>query len=84
VISPRRSPRCPGKRPNSNIVEVCFEAGIGFDDGILDFEEVDGAEVIYETTDGGRTVNCFSLVLYSKKLVIGLIATFDSENSLPE
>jgi ATP-dependent RNA helicase DDX24/MAK5 len=33
-----------------------FEAGIGFDDGILDFEEVEGVEVIYETTDGGRIV----------------------------
>jgi ATP-dependent RNA helicase DDX24/MAK5 len=33
-----------------------FEAGIGFDDGILDFEEVEGVEVIYETADGGRTV----------------------------
>jgi ATP-dependent RNA helicase DDX24/MAK5 len=33
-----------------------FEAGIGFDDGILDFEEVEGVEVIYETTDGGRVV----------------------------
>jgi ATP-dependent RNA helicase DDX24/MAK5 len=33
------------------------EAGIGFDDGILDFEEVEGVEVIYETnTDGGRVV----------------------------
>ena len=31
-----------------------FEAGIGFDDGILDFEEVEGVEVTYETTDGGR------------------------------
>jgi ATP-dependent RNA helicase DDX24/MAK5 len=39
-------------------VSRSFEAGIGFDDGILDFEEVEGVEVIYETTDasGGRTV----------------------------
>jgi ATP-dependent RNA helicase DDX24/MAK5 len=33
-----------------------FVAGIGSDDGILDFEEVEGVEVIYETTDGGRVV----------------------------
>ena len=33
-----------------------FDAGIGFDDGILDFEEVEGVEVIYETMDGGRTI----------------------------
>jgi len=32
------------------------EAGIGFDDGILEFEEVEGVEVIYETTGGGRVV----------------------------
>jgi ATP-dependent RNA helicase DDX24/MAK5 len=32
------------------------EVGIGFDDGILEFEEVEGVEVIYETTDGGRVV----------------------------
>ena len=45
-----------------------FEAGIGFDDGILDFEEVEGVEVIYETTDGGRVVKfnvSFISVLYS-------------------
>lgn len=44
-----------------------FEAGIGFDDGILDFEEVEGVEVLYETTDGGRVarfnVNFVSLRL---------------------
>lgn len=33
-----------------------FETGIEFDDGILDVEEVDGVEVVYETTDGGRVV----------------------------
>jgi hypothetical protein len=33
-----------------------LEAGVGFDDGILDFEEVEGVEVTYETTDGGRVV----------------------------
>ena len=46
------------------------EAGIGFDDGILDFEEVAGVEVIYETTDGGKFIKfnvsfisvCFYLI----------------------
>ena len=33
-----------------------IEAGVGFDDGIFDFEEVEGVEVIYENTDGGRVV----------------------------
>lgn len=32
-----------------------LEAGIGFD-GMLELEEVEGVEVIYETTDGGRVV----------------------------
>ncbi|KAF8889624.1 hypothetical protein BD779DRAFT_323125 [Infundibulicybe gibba] len=30
------------------------EAGVGGDDGILELEEVDGVEVVYEDTDGGR------------------------------
>lgn len=41
-----------------------FEAGIGFDDGILDFEEVEGVEVVYETTDGGRVVK-FNVSFFS-------------------
>jgi ATP-dependent RNA helicase DDX24/MAK5 len=28
--------------------------GFGGDDGILEFEEVDGVEVVYEETEGGR------------------------------
>jgi ATP-dependent RNA helicase DDX24/MAK5 len=32
------------------------EAGFGGDDGILELEEVEGVEVIYEDTDGGRVV----------------------------
>ncbi|KAF8965062.1 DEAD-domain-containing protein [Flammula alnicola] len=32
------------------------EAGIGGDDGILELEEVEGVEVFYEMTDGGRVV----------------------------
>jgi ATP-dependent RNA helicase DDX24/MAK5 len=31
-----------------------FEAGMGGDDGIMELEEVEGVEVVYETTDGGR------------------------------
>ncbi|KAJ7269819.1 ATP-dependent RNA helicase [Mycena rebaudengoi] len=32
------------------------EAGMGGDDGILELEEVDDVEVVYEDTDGGRIV----------------------------
>jgi ATP-dependent RNA helicase DDX24/MAK5 len=32
------------------------ESGLGGDDGILELEEVEGVEVVYETTDGGRVV----------------------------
>jgi ATP-dependent RNA helicase DDX24/MAK5 len=32
------------------------EAGMGGDDGILELEEVDDVEVMYEDTDGGRIV----------------------------
>jgi ATP-dependent RNA helicase DDX24/MAK5 len=32
------------------------ETGLGGDDGILDLEEVDDVEVIYEQTDAGRMV----------------------------
>lgn len=32
------------------------EAGLEGDDGILELEEVDGVEVIYENTDAGRVV----------------------------
>lgn len=45
-----------------------FEAGIGFDDGILDFEEVEGVEVVYETTDGGRVVK-FNVKFISVRLL---------------
>lgn len=31
-----------------------FEAGMGGDEGIMELEEVEGVEVVYETTDGGR------------------------------
>ncbi|KAF9010036.1 P-loop containing nucleoside triphosphate hydrolase protein [Cyathus striatus] len=31
-----------------------IEAGLGGDDGILEFEEVEGVEVVYEETNGGR------------------------------
>lgn len=31
-----------------------MEAGLGGDDGILELEEVDGVEVVYETTESGR------------------------------
>ena len=45
------------------------EAGIGFDDGILDFEEVEGVEVIYEkTADGGRVVK-FNVSFISVRLL---------------
>ncbi len=30
------------------------EAGIDFDDGILELEEVDNVEVVYEETEGGK------------------------------
>ncbi|KAL0960116.1 hypothetical protein HGRIS_011758 [Hohenbuehelia grisea] len=30
------------------------EAGLGDDDGILELEEVEGVEIVYEETDGGR------------------------------
>lgn len=30
------------------------EAGLDGDDGILELEEVDGVEVVYEDTEGGR------------------------------
>jgi ATP-dependent RNA helicase DDX24/MAK5 len=32
------------------------ETGLGGDDGILDLEEVDDVEVVYEQTDAGRVV----------------------------
>jgi ATP-dependent RNA helicase DDX24/MAK5 len=32
------------------------EAGLGGDDGILDLEEVDDVEIVYEQTDVGRVV----------------------------
>lgn len=32
------------------------ETGLGGDDGILELEEVEGVEVIYENTEGGRVV----------------------------
>ena len=31
-------------------------AGMGGDEGIIELEEVEGVEVIYETTEGGRVV----------------------------
>ncbi|KAF5356801.1 hypothetical protein D9756_006574 [Leucocoprinus leucothites] len=31
-----------------------LETGMGGDDGILELEEVEGVEVVYETTDGGK------------------------------
>ena len=31
-----------------------FEAGVDIDEGILELEEVDGVEVEYEATEGGR------------------------------
>ncbi|KAF7763542.1 hypothetical protein Agabi119p4_8079 [Agaricus bisporus var. burnettii] len=31
-----------------------LETGLGGDDGILEFEEVEGVEVVYEMTEGGR------------------------------
>jgi len=44
------------------------ESGLGGDDGILELEEVEGVEVVYETTDGGRVVKfnvcCVSLLFY--------------------
>ena len=46
-----------------------FEAGIGFDDGILDFEEVEGVEVVYETTVGGRVVK-FNVNFISVRLLL--------------
>jgi ATP-dependent RNA helicase DDX24/MAK5 len=38
------------------------EAGLDGDDGILELEEVDGVEVVYEDTEGGRVArfNVFS------------------------
>lgn len=30
------------------------EAGLGGDDGILEFEEIEGVEVVYEETEGGK------------------------------
>ena len=49
-------------------VSRTFEAGIRFDDGILDFEEVEGVEVIYETTDGGKVVK-FNVNFISVRLL---------------
>lgn len=43
-----------------------FEAGIEFDDGI---EEVEDVEVIYETTEGGRVVK-FNVEFHSQYLSI--------------
>ena len=37
-------------------VKRLAESGLGGDDGILELEEVEGVEVVYETTDGGRVV----------------------------
>ncbi|KAJ7512781.1 ATP-dependent RNA helicase [Mycena galericulata] len=38
------------------IVARPIEAGVGGDDGILELEEVDDVEVVYEDTEGGRVV----------------------------
>lgn len=38
------------------LVSRPFEAGVGGDDGILEFEEVDNVEVVYEETSGGKLV----------------------------
>jgi len=39
------------------------ETGINGDDGILELEEVEGVEVVYETTEGGRVVK-FNVRVY--------------------
>lgn len=33
-----------------------IETGLGGDDGILELEEVEGVEVVYEVTDAGKVV----------------------------
>lgn len=42
-----------------------LETGLGGDDGILEFEEVEGVEIVYEMTEGGRVakfqVSCLML-----------------------
>jgi ATP-dependent RNA helicase DDX24/MAK5 len=38
------------------IVSRPLEAGLGGDEGILDFEEVDDVEVVYEEINGGKRV----------------------------
>lgn len=38
------------------VVARPVEAGMGGDDGILELEEVDDVEVVYEETEGGRVV----------------------------
>lgn len=38
------------------VVARPVEAGMGGDDGILELEEVDDVEVVYEDTEGGRVV----------------------------
>lgn len=38
------------------VVKRPVEAGMGGDDGILELEEVDDVEVVYEETEGGRVV----------------------------
>jgi ATP-dependent RNA helicase DDX24/MAK5 len=46
------------------------EAGMGGDDGILELEEVDDVEVVYEDTEGGRVVtfnvSCFCIIFPPK------------------
>lgn len=55
----------PRKRPKAHhsldglpwkTVSRPSETGLGGDDGILDLEEVDDVEVVYEQTDAGRVV----------------------------
>ena len=72
LVLPRKKAKIQLRRADDFLpwksVSRPFEAGIGFDDGILDFEEAEGVEVFYETTDGGRVVR-FNVTFISVHLL---------------
>ena len=59
LTTPRKKQKIQHRNTNElpwKTVKRPAESGLSGDDGILELEEVEGVEVIYETTDGGRVV----------------------------
>jgi hypothetical protein len=62
------------------IVSRPSEAGRGGDDGILELEEVDDVEVVYEETQGGRVVK-FNVSSVTSSLLLMSPANIDRTRS---